>query len=303
MRLYKWLMEGAIDPERGIAWPTPRNGDPGGWVKMRRFRGVQSYALDKSALSYGIDAELWEVEVAEPVVTLTELMLKKGKVGNMMGLTHGPFSDHNPRVRIVSRRGRLLQRVRSWTPDVASECALTFSLRGRGFAVQAVKLLTDSEEPTIRKLLAGSELPELVARLVGASTREEIRQASGEVAERIERLQAGVQHETEASSDEQTITTGYLVSEALQSAASALQATSQAAAAHGSPFADAATAAESAVLGLTNVAAVFAMNEGLRRGVPMTEAVGALAATLSPQTAETERHWQAQWLRSRLRLK
>jgi len=71
MKAYKFLLPGAVGPFSGFAWPTPDGEAPGPWVGgvgagLVRCRNA-IHACRVLDLPWWIEAELWTVELAEPV--------------------------------------------------------------------------------------------------------------------------------------------------------------------------------------------------------------------------------------------
>ena len=91
MSAYKFLASGARGPISGFAWPTPRDGTPGGWVEADGpltmcDRGA--HLCRPADLSYWIHDELWEVET-------------EGE--NIAGIDC-----------LIARRARLVRRIEEW---------------------------------------------------------------------------------------------------------------------------------------------------------------------------------------------
>jgi hypothetical protein len=93
---WKFLRAGAIGPFSRFAWPTPADGEPGEWVDSAGapaecVAGIHACAVDH--LPIWIDAELWVVELADPV--------------------------ERARSKLVAPRGRLVSRVEGWDEATA----------------------------------------------------------------------------------------------------------------------------------------------------------------------------------------
>jgi hypothetical protein len=96
---YKCLRPGRIGPFSGFGWPV------GAWVEAEDselcLRGI--HACRPEDLPYWLTEELWEIELDGDV-------------------------EHQPR-KLVAGRGRLVQRVESWTPAVAVRFAAACAAR------------------------------------------------------------------------------------------------------------------------------------------------------------------------------
>jgi hypothetical protein len=116
MIAYKFLGPGAVGLFSRLAWPVPRDGEPGEWVVAEGplevcRNGV--HACRAGDLIDWIDSELWRVELGAPVIE------------SAAGL--------------VAPRGRLLSRVGEW--DDAAAAALTRACvdRARDHAAEALE--------------------------------------------------------------------------------------------------------------------------------------------------------------------
>jgi len=93
---YKFLSSGAVGLFSRHAWPTPTADAPGEWVRVEGelqpcLNGV--HACDCTRLVEWIDDELWEIELADPVVEADE--------------------------ELVASAGRLVRRVDHWNDESA----------------------------------------------------------------------------------------------------------------------------------------------------------------------------------------
>jgi hypothetical protein len=139
MLAYKFLCDGGVGLFSGFAWPRPSDGRPGSWVDANGAiepGGNGIHACRPADLPQWIDDELWRIELA----------------GEMLEHDRG----------LVSRRGRLVERVEAWTPATAAALALDCALRARETAASALSSVRPDET---RALLAEAELPSLSARL------------------------------------------------------------------------------------------------------------------------------------------
>jgi hypothetical protein len=86
---YKFLGSDCTSRFSGFAWPLPSDSSPGAWVEAVPSRCASGvHACRVSDLPFWIDASLWRIELAGPVVEAQR--------------------------KIVARRGRLLERLASW---------------------------------------------------------------------------------------------------------------------------------------------------------------------------------------------
>lgn len=118
MIAYKFLRPGAVGPFSGFVWPTPGCGESGPWVEADTpvrlcLRGIHASRVEQ--LPHWIEAELWEVELAEPVQDAGEVL--------------------------VSARGRLVRRVDAWDAATARDFETSCAWRARDQAVAALRLL------------------------------------------------------------------------------------------------------------------------------------------------------------------
>jgi hypothetical protein len=103
----KCLREGGVAPFSRLAWPVPKDGEPGAWVEAEPqacATGIHAcLAID---LPYWLAAQLWTIELDEvqPV-------------------------EH----KLVARRGRLLERVRAWDGDAMRDFAFDCVARAEAF--------------------------------------------------------------------------------------------------------------------------------------------------------------------------
>lgn len=116
MIAYKFLSPGARGLYSGFLWPRPRDSAPGDWVSAGGplrdcLRGIHGCRPDD--LPYWIDDELWTVELAGQTEERATM--------------------------VIAERGRLLDRVHSWTADAAREFAQACALRARDQATRSLR--------------------------------------------------------------------------------------------------------------------------------------------------------------------
>jgi hypothetical protein len=113
---FKFLTPGAVGLFSRLAWPVPRNGSPGAWVEVEGPLEVCRngiHACGPGDLIDWIDAELWRVELGDPVM--------ESEAG------------------FVAARGRLLSRVERWDEGAARALADACVLRARDRAAEALE--------------------------------------------------------------------------------------------------------------------------------------------------------------------
>jgi hypothetical protein len=113
---YKFLTPGAVGLFSRLAWPVPVNGRPGAWVEAEGPLEVCRngiHACGSRDLIDWIDAELWRVELGEPVM--------ESEAG------------------FVAARGRLVSRVGGWDEVAARALAGACVLRARDRAAEALE--------------------------------------------------------------------------------------------------------------------------------------------------------------------
>jgi hypothetical protein len=113
-RAWKFLDERSRGIFSGFVWPTSVvNGDPGPWVESREViaceQGVHACSVDQ--LAWWMSAQLWEIELAGPIVV------------------SGP--------KMVAKRGRLIRLVDAW-PELGPELAEWAVWRVRSHAVEVM---------------------------------------------------------------------------------------------------------------------------------------------------------------------
>ncbi len=120
MRAYIWLDEGASleAGRKRFSWPSPDTGRKA-WVKLRgSLSKVRATDLDR--LAYGVAAEVWLIDLLEPRYDPYDpdfnalAQASMGIVPRAVHWRHGP---------IGAKQGRLVERVGSWTREVAAEFA------------------------------------------------------------------------------------------------------------------------------------------------------------------------------------
>src|SRR5206468_5826573 len=94
-RLYAGLRSGAVDRLTDFAWPTPAVEAPGSWVEAgvdAPDDAVRGFSVEQ--LPWWLDDELWQLELG---------------------------GEHTAELRRTrATRGRLIRRVETWTPEVAT---------------------------------------------------------------------------------------------------------------------------------------------------------------------------------------
>lgn len=99
MAYWKFLLAGAVSPFTGYAW------QPGQWASAGESHECQAgfHACRAGDLPYWLNAELWEFELAAPVVQATS--------------------------KVVSSRARAVAKVTEWDAETADELALACARR------------------------------------------------------------------------------------------------------------------------------------------------------------------------------
>lgn len=116
MIAFKFLTPGAVGLFSRLSWPVPDDGVPGAWVEVEGPLEVCRngiHACGPGDLIDWIDAELWRVELGEPVM--------ESEAG------------------FVASRGRLVSRVERWDDGAARALAGACVLRARDRAVEALE--------------------------------------------------------------------------------------------------------------------------------------------------------------------
>jgi hypothetical protein len=157
MQAYKWLKQGAVDPDRDSAWPPPQGG-PGDWTKLGGLFGAKSYAVGPDALPWDIQEEFWEVELQDPVDARPD--------------EYGPGALLKvPPVRLHAKRGRLLRRVTDWNDSSALALAVECRTRIQHHAAVALRSTADRAERT-GNAAGAARVREAADRLEGAGPEE-----------------------------------------------------------------------------------------------------------------------------------
>lgn len=105
MIAFKFLAAGAVSPFTGFRWPAP-----GTWVGAPPGReGARVHACRRGDLPYWLDEELWRVELGEPA--------------------------RHARYVLDAPTGRLVSRVKGWSPAFGREYARACALRTRDLAL------------------------------------------------------------------------------------------------------------------------------------------------------------------------
>lgn len=114
MIAYKFLNPGGVGPYSGFSWPLPASESPSAWVEIRGAlqlcrNGIHACRADQ--LPYWWGAQLWEIELTEPIADA-------GRV-------------------VLAARARLVRRVRAWDESTmrryARACAWRVRDRGIGW--------------------------------------------------------------------------------------------------------------------------------------------------------------------------
>jgi hypothetical protein len=118
---WKFLDERSMGVFSGFTWPKSTiDTDPGPWVETSEvipcYEGVHACSVEQ--LAWWMSAQLWEIELAEPVVV-------KG-------------------AKLVAQRGRLIRLVDDW-PGIGAELAEWAVWRVRGHAVEVLTAMGDSD--------------------------------------------------------------------------------------------------------------------------------------------------------------
>lgn len=134
MIAYKFLSPGAVAPFTARRWPLPESAGAGAWVEApddRSHHGV--HACRVADLAFWVDAELWRVELAGPVL--------------------------EGQRQIIGKRGRLVERVTRWDEAMARSFAEACAWRARDRAVASLRKASLAEPS--EQLAACSTLAEL----------------------------------------------------------------------------------------------------------------------------------------------
>lgn len=139
MIAYKFLRPGALGPFTGFAWPRPRAAEPGAWVEADRplrlcLRGVHACRVEQ--LPLWIEAELWQVELAQPVQDAGEVLM--------------------------SERGRLLRRVAGWDATTTRDFETACGWRARDHAVAALR--SEGHRTAASRLAEAASFQEVATR-------------------------------------------------------------------------------------------------------------------------------------------
>jgi hypothetical protein len=131
----KFLGRGGVGLFSAFAWPLPQGGRPGRWLETGTIDACRTgvHACHLHDLVRWLDDELWTIEL-----------------GGEIDVTEGV---------IVATRGRLLNRVESWTDDLARELAETCVWRCQGHACEA--LLADGHPREAARLASVGDLATL----------------------------------------------------------------------------------------------------------------------------------------------
>lgn len=165
MIAYKFLSAGAVAPFTGYRWPLPGPSGAGAWIAAadaRPHHGV--HACRAADLAFWVDAELWRIELADPV--------RQGQR------------------QIIGRRGRLLDRVASWDAAMAHAFAEACVWRARDRS--AASLRRSSLVEAAERLAGCSSITELRSVSSALVARGGLTAAlAGYLAETVDFLLAG----------------------------------------------------------------------------------------------------------------
>jgi hypothetical protein len=151
---YKWLRGGAVDPDEAFDWP-----DGAVWRGPHTRYGLV-YAVGPAGLPFGVNDELWVVELRDPV-GITPCPEQRTHGGpRMFGIRER---------RVIAREARLSRRVEAWTEGIAREfaavCAHRTRERVRDGLADASRLLAEGWAPDAAE--DGSSALRLVELLIG----------------------------------------------------------------------------------------------------------------------------------------
>ena len=146
----KFLAAGRISPFGGRRWPEPFGDAPGHWV---RPAGGEVYACRVIDLPWWLEAELWEVELEDPVATLE--------------------------CQLLAPAGRLMRRIQAWDEAAVLEYGAACALRARDFAVN---VLREEGRTTEAETLAEPGELDGVARLARSLGADAVRRRGANLA-------------------------------------------------------------------------------------------------------------------------
>jgi hypothetical protein len=146
--VYAGLRSGAVDRLTEFAWPTPAAEAPGSWVEAgvdAPHDAVRGFPVEQ--LPWWLDDELWQLELA------------------------GEQTAELRRTRAT--RGRLIRRVETWTPEVATSLVEVCAQRLQEAAVGA--LVREGRREEADTLVAAGDLERLeqTGNLVGQAGASE----------------------------------------------------------------------------------------------------------------------------------
>lgn len=112
MIAWKFLAPGAMGPFSRVTWPTPTGSAPGPWVEAQVHPCASGiHACEASDLPYWLHAELWEVELEDPVVRMGR--------------------------KVVAPRGRLTRRVDAWDREAMRDFCKDCETRVQEYALRS----------------------------------------------------------------------------------------------------------------------------------------------------------------------
>jgi len=132
---YKFLARGAVSPFSALAWPAPSGATPGAWHAASAGSEAWIHGCRPADLPYWVDAELWRVELSEPVRPV--------------------------RHEVQADRGRLLGRIEGWDPEAKRDFTVQCALRTRDFAAEMLR--QEGRDAEARALASCGILDELAA--------------------------------------------------------------------------------------------------------------------------------------------
>jgi len=157
---WKFLAPGAVAPFAGTRWPTPSAAGPGAWVVGET---EDIYACRTEDLSWWVDCELWEVELA------------------------GPVEEFPTQLR--GRAGRLLAHVAAWDGAALYAYGEACAWRAREWAVEA--LVSEQLGREAEVLRQCQTLDELTSRARAAEGLSRGRNLAGFLADTAARASQG----------------------------------------------------------------------------------------------------------------
>lgn len=159
-RAWKFLAPGAVAPFAGTRWPTPSAAGPGAWV-VGETEAI--YACRTRDLSWWLDSELWEIELAGPLEELP--------------------------TQLRGRAGRLLARVTLWDEAALHAYGEACAWRARQWVVEA--LVSEGLHDDADALRGCLTLEDVTARARAAEGPSRARNLAGFLADTAARAAQG----------------------------------------------------------------------------------------------------------------